>query len=250
MRKLYTAVSKGALVKIAGSSLALRITMLALAGLALYVGIISGHGTPSSWWKLLASVAAGAVGGVVARVASVALLSGRLRRLAKQVALLSTSKPSRQAAVFTSTVGCADFAGRMVVKRHPHLREAWLGDLRRDADDRPPLTTWRALRVALGYLCGAVRIRIQDTVMARSAYRAANYILSSRPRTRAVINVVLGIVMIRVYADQGFDGWLADVVSFSIAWTALDRFAEWLRTKWFPGAVTHQQDTGADKPPA
>lgn len=94
-----------------------------------------------------------------------------------------------------------------------------------------------------------MRIRAQDTLAWRAFYRAANYVLSSKSRTRVVINLILSVIAIRVYVDQGFDGWFADIVSFSIAWAGLDKLAEWLRKRWFPEAQPQQKDGSAGKRP-
>lgn len=48
-----------------------------------------------------------------------------------------------RAVVNAAAVGCAAFAGVLVGKRHRHLRETWLGDLRRDPDECPALTSIR-----------------------------------------------------------------------------------------------------------
>lgn len=143
----------------------------------------------------------------------------------------------------------ARLGARLAGRKRINLREAWLADLAH-ASEIGNLTVSIALRMTIGYLICAVRLRAKDLRDLRAVgWRALRYVVTSHFRTHIVIFLILGVWIGKIFIDQGVDGVTSDLGNFGLLWTGLGVGANRLRarlpdSKDLKGPSSSESDNG------
>ncbi|MGX1220372.1 hypothetical protein [Streptomyces ambofaciens] len=123
------------------------------------------------------------------------------------------------------TMGLAAF---IAGSRRPHLREEWAAVLAGDPENGRVLSVMAQLRLALGFLLAALRMRIHD--MAAPLWIPVDWLLSVESRSNTVIALLVGGQAVYIAGDGGLGALFSEIWEpCAIFGGALYVFFRWLR---------------------
>lgn len=109
--------------------------------------------------------------------------------------------------------GLALSAALLVGRRHVHLREAWLADVRDDAG-KPGLSRPRGLVLGLGYLRAAIVVRSRDAT--DIALKPVDRLLATSKRAHAVTTIVTVVMTDYEFTRHGLDGVIGNAEGLAV----------------------------------
>ncbi|MEV7364417.1 hypothetical protein [Streptomyces sp. NPDC091299] len=133
-------------------------------------------------------------------------------------------EPNPAPAAFWTT----SMASRLAGQRRSHLRDEWAAILAGSHREGAVFSPGYQLRLALGFMLAAVRMRSHD--VARPAWRPVDWVLRVQSRTNAFITAVLGAQAIYIVRDGGLGALATEVWDpCGAAGASLFLLARWLR---------------------
>ncbi|MEV4041482.1 hypothetical protein [Streptomyces sp. NPDC049744] len=124
--------------------------------------------------------------------------------------------------------GTLGLAAYIAGRRRSHLREEWMAVLAGEPENGRELSALDQLRLALGFLLAALRMRIHD--MAAPLWIPVDWLLSVESRSNAVIALLVGGQAVYIAGDGGLGALFSEIWEpCAIFGGALYVFFRWLR---------------------
>ncbi|MYS36194.1 hypothetical protein GT025_18945 [Streptomyces sp. SID4920] len=127
-----------------------------------------------------------------------------------------------------SALRTTGFAALLAGRRRSHLYREWVALLAGSPEYGVTFSSGRQFVLALGFLCAALRMRMND--LARLLWRPVDWLLSTSSRTNAFIAAVVGMQAIYIVRHDGLTALVTEVWHpCALAGAALFALAHWLR---------------------
>ncbi|WP_121702129.1 hypothetical protein [Streptomyces sp. E5N298] len=124
--------------------------------------------------------------------------------------------------------GATGLAAFIAGQRRPHLREEWAAVLAGDPENGRELSVVVQLRLALGFLLAALRMRVHD--LASPLWVPVDWLLSVESRSNTVIALLVGGQAVYIAGDGGLNALFSEIWEpCAICGGALYVFFRWLR---------------------
>jgi hypothetical protein len=124
--------------------------------------------------------------------------------------------------------GLTDLAVAVAGDRGARLRDTWMADIAGAPEEGLTLSRWQQVGHAAGFMIAAIRMR--SRALSEPMWRPVDWVLASESRSRSVITLAVGALVIYIVKHDGLHGLLTD----GWGWcggcaVALHLFFRWLR---------------------